>query len=345
MSYRKLLIRAVTFLGGIYFFLEFVLPARVAGIRIDQYHDQISLGFVAVGAMALGLGLINLLMVHGSRLVLKRKGWPYSAALLSGLFLMVAITCSDWRGTSAIAGSVNRVFVLRDFSQRIAADAAAKNIDVPPADVRTLALLETLDKLLAEIALAVKETERLAVKNTDAARRIVVLAERVRSSELQIRTTMQEPSVPRPPSDWYERLAAQLGELAGVWSDLSNFRYGTSTAKHLYDLLYDGLYVPLGAAMFSLLGFYIATAAYRAFRVRSAESAFMMAAALVVMLGQIPFGIWIWQEFPEVRTWLLRIPSAAAFRAIEIGASVAGLIMAFRMWFSIESETFSGRKE
>ena len=70
----------------------------------------------------------------------------------------------------------------------------------------------------------------------------------------------------------------------------------------------------------------------------------MMAAALVVMLGQIPFGSWIWEGFPDLRLWLLRVPNAAAFRAIKIGAEVAGLIMAFRMWFSIESESFSDRE-
>jgi hypothetical protein len=93
--------------------------------------------------------------------------------------------------------------------------------------------------------------------------------------------------------------------------------------------------------MFSLLAFYMAAAAYRAFRIRSAESALMMGAALLVMLGQIPFGIWVWDRFPEIRLWLLTVPNAAAFRGIAIGAAVAGLVMAFRMWLSIESESFS----
>jgi hypothetical protein len=46
-----------------------------------------------------------------------------------------------------------------------------------------------------------------------------------------------------------------------------------------------------------------------------------------------------------VRLWLLRVPNSAAFRAIEIGAAIAGLVMAFRMWLSIESQSFSNEKD
>jgi hypothetical protein len=44
---------------------------------------------------------------------------------------------------------------------------------------------------------------------------------------------------------------------------------------------------------------------------------------------------------PAVRQWLMEVPNSAAFRAIKIGSAVAGLVMAFRMWLSIESESFS----
>ena len=95
---RTRLIKLVTFLGGIYFFLEFVLPGTVFGVKIDTYHDQISNGFITVGAMAAGLGLINLLMQHGSKIIFRRREWVYSAALLSGLAIMIAVTWQDWSG-------------------------------------------------------------------------------------------------------------------------------------------------------------------------------------------------------------------------------------------------------
>jgi len=113
-------------------------------------------------------------------------------------------------------------------------------------------------------------------------------------------------------------------------------------SSRLYEFLYNGLFNHLGASMFALLGVYIAAAAYRAFRIQSIESALMMAAALVVMLGQISFGKMLYSELPAIRQWLLEVPNSAAFRAIRLGAGVAGLMLAIRMWLSIESRRRGG---
>ena len=137
-----------------------------------------------------------------------------------------------------------------------------------------------------------------------------------------------------------EELPQALNQVAVQWRELQNTTYQHSTTNKINRVLFDGLFVSLSAAMFSLLGFYIAAAAYRAFRIKSVESSLMLVAAFLVMLGQIPFGIWVWDKFPEIRLWLLSTPNTAAFRAITIGAKIAGLVMALRMWFSIESETF-----
>lgn len=334
MSYRRLLIRIVTFLGGIYFFLEFVLPPKIAGVEVGAYSDQITKGFVAIGTMAVGLGVINLLLLHGSRLLLKRSGWPYSAALLAGLFLMLGVTSLDWRATSRISNEVGRIYVLRDFSYILAADQLPQVRRAEPLIASLQSVLGDLDQRAAALRAGAPEGRAAEPEKAAAA------AERLGAAVAALRRTIDGVDAAVLDAGWYKRLAQSLNELAGLWRDLLTLQYQGSATKRMYALLYDGLYVPLGAAMFSLLGFYIATAAYRAFRIRSAESALMMTAALIVMLGQIPFGVWIWDGFPEARNWLLKIPSAAAFRAITFGAAIAGLVMAFRMWFSIESEGF-----
>jgi hypothetical protein len=138
--------------------------------------------------------------------------------------------------------------------------------------------------------------------------------------------------------------------LGGAYSALRQSDQSLTVFSRLYDVMYNGLFVQLGAAMFSLLGVYIAAAAYRAFRVRTFESALMMSAAVVVMLGQISavflmlnlgtFGEDAYKTLPQVRQWLLEVPNSAAFRAIRLGAGVAGLMLAIRMWLSIESKSF-----
>ena len=338
MNYRKFIIKIVTFLGGIYFFLEFVLPKEIAGVNFSKYHDEISTGAMAIGVMALGLGLINLLSVHGSKLLFKKKGWVYSGMLLLGLFSMTAVMSFDWAATVKVSNKVDQVFMLRDFSQAILADRDNKEKKVPQETVRVEALKGAVKELVGNV-----ENE-LSFESGDEKNDALSLDIRDSLIELRLLINENRAKEERVDEGWYKEMITTLTKLASDYSDLLNAAYLKSNAKKTYTIFYDGLFVPLGAAMFSLLGFYIATAAYRAFRVKSAESALMMVAAVIVMLGQIPFGIWIWDELPAIRSWLLEVPSTAAFRAIEIGASVGGLIMAFRMWLSIESESFGGKK-
>ena len=348
MNLRTRLIKLVTFLGGIYFFLEFVLPGTVFGVKIDAYHDQITNGFITVGAMAAGLGLINLLMQHGSKIVFRRRGRAYSAALLAGLVVMIAVTLQDWSGTRRVADEVAEISRLADFAERIRSDHEGRMEGVLPAGARNDRLREAAGRLLARIEgeMADFDLERFGAGSAGHGLALGYLEE-AGASASAVRAAMARIAAgDRGTPDLAANTAAAraLRGLAESWRNLRNQAYEHSTPKHVYRLLFEGLFVSLGSAMFSLLGFYIAAAAYRAFRVRSAESSLMMIAAVLVMLGQIPFGVWIWSGLPDVRLWLLEVPNSAAFRAITIGAGVAGLVMAFRMWFSIESETFDGER-
>lgn len=345
MSYRRTLIRVVTFLGGIYFFLLYVLPSTVFGVRLDTYDAQITAGFSAIGAMAVGLGLINLLQVHGGKIVFRRSGWFFSLGLILGLATMIIVAIADWRASSLITEDTASIARLRDFAMRISDDAAGNVLGVLPLEERSQILARSFQELRSTLEpsdVAPSERERAAAPAEAAVvreRTLVDYSTALASADATVAQLSLDPSV-----DGLGATAQALGTLAALRREVLSQRYGLSSVRTMYTVFYDGLFVALGSAMFSLLGFYIAAAAYRAFRVRSAESGLMMGAAILVMLGQIPFGVWLWEGFPEVRLWLLSVPSTAAFRAIKIGAAVAGLILAFRMWFSIESENFSREK-
>jgi hypothetical protein len=112
--------------------------------------------------------------------------------------------------------------------------------------------------------------------------------------------------------------------------------------QSVYDLLYEALYVSAGATMFSLLGFYIASAAVRTFRARSFEAALLLAAAIVVMVGQVPIGAMISPYFPGISEWALSVPNMAAKRAIMMGVSLGAIATSLRIIFGLERSYLGG---
>lgn len=336
---RQLLIRIFTFLGGIYFFVEYLLPEKIGDFQFNRYNDQITQGFMAVTAMTFGLGLINIIAIHGSRIAFLRKGWINSAGLLLGLLAMLWVTASDWRASSQISGRIARFSMLAEFSTVVAADLEKGAYDAARTAPRIEALKKSLDGALNEETQDGPLRERMNPEEQEQYAsilgRLSEAREKVTGASSGFDLTA-DPQLATAPV-----LSQSLRGYAQAYQEQQHFLNRFTFDYSIYHLLYDGLFIALGSAMFSLLGFYMAAAAYRAFRVRSFESSLMMGAAVIVMLGQIPFGLWIWDGFTDLRLWLLSTPSTAAFRAVKFGAAVAGLVMAFRMWLSIETDSFS----
>ena len=111
----------------------------------------------------------------------------------------------------------------------------------------------------------------------------------------------------------------------------------------VYTFLFQHVFENLNGTMFALLAFYIASAAYRAFRVRTKEAALLLVSAVIVMLGATPIGAKIWGGFPEYSQWLQTIFTTAGMRGIMIGASLGAMITALRIIFGIDRSYFGGQ--
>jgi hypothetical protein len=117
------------------------------------------------------------------------------------------------------------------------------------------------------------------------------------------------------------------------------FGIGSDT---LFDTLFMNVQAPMMSTMFSLLAFYIASAAYRAFRARSATSAILLLTAVLVMLGRIPMGQLIYEHLPAWANWIMIVPSVAVQRGIIIGAALGAASMSLRVILGIERTYLGG---
>ena len=95
------------------------------------------------------------------------------------------------------------------------------------------------------------------------------------------------------------------------------------------------IYTPIQATMFALLAFYIASAAYRAFRVRNILSTILLAAALLLMLRLIPLGP-LSGPIQNLDLWILSVPNLAAKRAIIMGVGLGIVATAIKVVLGIE---------
>ena len=116
--------------------------------------------------------------------------------------------------------------------------------------------------------------------------------------------------------------------------------------------LYDNVQVPMDATMFSLLAFFIASAAFRAFRARAFEATLLLITAILVMLGNIPVGNLVWNKVmfwtpwmdgaSEARQWILEILNGAARRGILLGVSLGVISQSIRIILGIERSYLGG---
>ena len=66
------------------------------------------------------------------------------------------------------------------------------------------------------------------------------------------------------------------------------------TAKGtLFKWMFNYMVSPMQATMFALLAFYVASASYRAFRIRNFEATLLLASGIIIMIGRVPLGSFI----------------------------------------------------
>jgi len=106
--------------------------------------------------------------------------------------------------------------------------------------------------------------------------------------------------------------------------------------------IYNTVNAPLASTMFALLAFFIASAAFRAFRARNVEATLLLATALVMMIGRVTIGEYLWPGFPGLTEWLLDVPNMAAKRAVAIGVGLGAVSTGLKIILGIERGYLGG---
>ena len=105
----------------------------------------------------------------------------------------------------------------------------------------------------------------------------------------------------------------------------------------IVDFAYRYVQRPLQAALFSLTAFFVLTAAWRAFRIRSAGSLMMLIASVLVLLGSIKFGVGDgWNFFTDIKDWLSGVVVMAGARGILLGIALGTVVTGLRLLVGVD---------
>ncbi len=110
--------------------------------------------------------------------------------------------------------------------------------------------------------------------------------------------------------------------------------------------IYQHMIVPLTSMMFAMLAFYVATAAFRAFRAKNTEATLLLVTAGIVLLGRTYAGVWLfdgwlpesmqWLRFDNLTVWIMDIPNTAGTRAITIGIALGVVATSLRILLGVD---------
>ena len=96
--------------------------------------------------------------------------------------------------------------------------------------------------------------------------------------------------------NWHYSIATLIAFIImivfGFFYNNSNVPYGAhlKDSESAFYWMFNYIYLPLASTMFALLAFFVASASYRAFRIRNFEATLLLLSGIILMIGRVPIG-------------------------------------------------------
>ncbi|MBZ0232677.1 MAG: hypothetical protein K8M05_10140 [Deltaproteobacteria bacterium] len=283
---------------GVYGLLEFYIPHW----RVRATTDEFQAWAAVLTAAAFILGGVNILQVTWPKIRRREADWQYKVILLASAAMMLLVGLPWHKLGDAEEARLTHAVVGGEV-----AGGGGRIVVAAPDDVMV--------RVGAVNAPARTDGKALAV-DVPAGEVEVVLSRRMAG---------------------FRALSAKVNVAAGQVVEVKGdppMTWGRDGRVFVW--IYDHVFDPCNSTMFALLAFFVASAAFRAFRARNAEAALLLLAAILVMLGRAPLGRSISDVFPDFAQWLIDIPNNAGRRAIMMGAAIGAIATGLRVIVGIE---------
>ena len=311
---KKTLPVALGMLVGCYMVVEYFIPHHA--VRELSAHVLEWGGVVAAAAYV--IGGINVVQITWPKIRRREPDWQYKIVLLGSAAIMLLVGL-PWR---CVTGTHEAGYL----DPQPGGDAKAA------ANGRAIVVLDTPDDVVVSVG-AITTSSGLLPR--DCVVRVPGPCLEVEPGEVAIKTGRRVVGY-----DAFETtVTAAPGDVFKLTSD-PQMRWGANGRFRTW--IYDHMFAPCNATMFALLAFFVASAAFRAFRARNIEAALLLASAIIVLLAQAPIGRWITTALPHLSDWILDILSNGSRRAIIMGAAVGAIATGLRVILGIERSHLGG---
>jgi len=124
---------------------------------------------------------------------------------------------------------------------------------------------------------------------------------------------------------------------------LPEFSLGSSNT--IFNWIFTNIQTPLGGTMYSILAFFITSAAVRAFKARNIEAAIVLVSGTLMVMGNAPIFTNTVPILLDISLWIRNIPNMATMRGVMIGAALGAIALAVRTLMGIERGYLRGGGE